>query len=103
MTARRVMKKEPMAALFVGGLVGAGVALLAAPGSGREMRQRIGRLTGDAKEKVRDYAAAGRVKVINIAERGRKYVRGRKTMVTAAVAAGRQAYVEEKGKLAGKG
>jgi len=39
-------------AFFIGGLVGAGVALLLAPQSGKETRQKIKELADDAKEKV---------------------------------------------------
>jgi gas vesicle protein len=102
MTVKRVIRKEPVAALVVGGLVGAGVALMAAPRSGREVRQSIGKLAGDANERVREYSHQGKARVVDIAERGRNYVRGRKTLVTAAFAAGKEAYVKERERLAGK-
>ncbi len=99
MTVKKIMRREPVAALVVGGLVGAGVALMAAPMSGREVRRRIGMLAGGANDKVRDYAEAGMAKVTHIAERGRNYVMGRKTLVTNTVAAGMQAYRKEREKL----
>jgi hypothetical protein len=45
----------PGAALFGAGmLVGAGLALLFAPASGRELRQEIGDRAADLRERVRD-------------------------------------------------
>jgi len=43
-----------LAGLLVGALVGAGAALLLAPESGLEARQRIGRLARDARSNVED-------------------------------------------------
>jgi len=42
-------------AFFLGGLVGAGVALLLAPKSGSETRQMIKEYAGEAKEKADGY------------------------------------------------
>ena len=42
-------------AFFLGGLVGAGVALLLAPKSGSETRQIIKEYAGEAKEKAKTY------------------------------------------------
>lgn len=40
---------------FVGGMIGAGVALLTAPKTGEETRRMIKDLAGDVKEKAEDY------------------------------------------------
>ena len=42
-----------LGAFVLGGLVGAGIALLTVPRSGRETREEIGRWAGDAAEKAR--------------------------------------------------
>jgi gas vesicle protein len=99
---KRIMRSEPMTALFLGGLVGAGVALMIAPKSGREVRQRIGTLAGVTNEKVRCYARQGKQKVTDLAGRGSDYVRGRKTLLTTAFGAGKDAYVKGREKLAVK-
>jgi gas vesicle protein len=103
MKAKRIMRKEPLAALFVGGLVGAGVGMMVTRKSGKEVRERIGKFAGDANEAVRDYTRQGKARVIDLAERGKDYVRGRKTLVTTTFAAGKEAYVKERGRLRRRG
>lgn len=85
-----------MASFLLGGLVGAGVALLFAPESGRELRGRIG-------EKVRDGADRSRQLTDRAVERGRALVdearhgvQWQRDRVSAAIEAGRDAYREEK-------
>jgi gas vesicle protein len=103
MKGKRVMRKESVAALFMGGLVGAGVAMVAAPRSGKEVRQGIGRFAEDANESVRDYVRRGKAGFTDLTDRGRTYVRGRKSLLTAAFTAGKEAYVKERERLARKG
>ncbi len=45
-----------LASFLLGGIVGAGIALLFAPYSGRKMRGKIADLADDAKEYATDYA-----------------------------------------------
>ena len=49
---------------LIGGIVGAGVALLTAPQSGRRTRRQIARMTEDAVERIKSVAddAADKVK-----------------------------------------
>ncbi|HUJ17433.1 MAG TPA: YtxH domain-containing protein [Nitrospirota bacterium] len=69
---------------LAGSLVGAGVALLLAPKSGRELRKDI-----------TDIAASTRDKVVETVEKGRElYVEGT-TAVKNAIDAGKTAYLEE--------
>jgi hypothetical protein len=51
------------ASFLLGGIVGAGVALLFAPYSGRKMRGKIADLADDAKEYATDYAKKLKEKV----------------------------------------
>lgn len=44
-----------MISLLIGGLVGAGIALLLAPQSGRETREKIADLAEDMKDSVTDF------------------------------------------------
>lgn len=73
---------------LVGGLVGAGIALLLAPKSGRELRKDI-----------RDIASDTRDKIATTVEQGKEfYVEGTaavKNAIAAGIEAGKVAYVSE--------
>jgi len=84
---------------FIGGLVGAGVALLLAPQPGAETRQKIKELADEAKEKAAKYAEEVKSKVTYTVEKGKELVEEKKSLVTAAVEAGKEAYQKEKEKL----
>jgi gas vesicle protein len=83
-------------AFFIGGLVGAGVALLSAPQSGKEIRQKIKELTDDAKEKATKYAEEVKSKVTSAVGKGKELIEEKKSLITTAVEAGKEAYVKEK-------
>lgn len=89
-------------AFFVGGVVGAGVALLLAPQPGREARQKIKDLAEEAKEKAVEYAEQVKGKVTSSVEKGKELFEEKKSLVTTAIEAGKEAYEKEKEKL-GKG
>jgi gas vesicle protein len=100
-------------AFFLGGLVGAGVALLLAPKSGSETRQLIKEYAGDAREKAEGYLekAKGSASTVvdkvkesaaTVLEKGKEFVEEQKTIITSAVEAGKEAYEKEKEKLAGE-
>ncbi|GAB4418735.1 MAG: YtxH domain-containing protein [Thermodesulfovibrionales bacterium] len=85
---------------LLGGLVGAGVALLLAPKSGAETRQRIKELAEDVTEKAEDYAEQVKGRVKSTVERGKDFFQQKKSIITTAVEAGKEAYEKEKEKLA---
>jgi gas vesicle protein len=98
---------------FIGGLVGAGVALLLAPKTGRETRQKILELADEVKEKAETYiektkekadtyAEEIRDKAAAVVEKGKGFIEEQKTIITSAVGAGKEAYEKEKDKLAAK-
>ncbi len=70
---------------LVGGLVGAGVALLLAPKSGKEMRKDI-----------KDIASNTREKVVTTFEQGKGLYEEGKAAVKNAIEAGKTAYIEER-------
>lgn len=70
---------------LVGGVVGAGIALLLAPKSGKDLRRDI----KDVASKTRDTVAAG-------IEDGKDLYSESKIAVKGAIDAGRQAFVEER-------
>ena len=86
-------------AFFIGGLVGAGVALLLAPQPGKETRQKIKELADEAKEKAAKYAEELKSKVTSTVEKGKELVEEKKSLITTAVDAGKEAYAKEKEKL----
>jgi gas vesicle protein len=85
---------------IIGGLVGAGVALLLAPQSGKAIRQKIKELAGDAKEKAAEYTEQVKSQVNTTVEKGKGLFEEKKSLVTAAIEAGKEAYGKEKEKLA---
>jgi gas vesicle protein len=87
---------------FLGGLVGAGVALLFAPRSGRETREKIKEFAGEAKEKAEEVFDQVKGKVTTVVEKGKEAIEERKSILTTAIEAGKEAYEKEKEKL-GKG
>ncbi len=83
---------------LVGGVVGAGIALLLAPKAGREIRKDIGEFAGDAKEKLsstfekgKELYEEGRATITHAYEEGR-------SAINSAVEAGKTAFMREKEK-----
>jgi gas vesicle protein len=72
----------------IGGLVGAGVALLLAPKTGKELRKDI-----------RDLASDTRDKVAMTIDRSKELFDESKTAVTNAIDAGKKAFTEERDKV----
>jgi gas vesicle protein len=90
-------------AFLVGGLVGAGIALLTAPQSGKETREKIKELACEAKEKIKCVADDAKEKIHDSYRHAKEVVGDRKSMVAAAIEAGKKAMEEEKHRLAEKG
>ncbi len=85
---------------FIGGVIGAGVALLLAPKSGRETRQLIKDTAGNVKEKSGEYAGQAKEAAISVVEKGKGLFQEKKTAIATAIEAGKEAYEKEKEKLA---
>ncbi len=73
---------------LLGGVVGAGLAMLLTPQSGRETRQKIREFADDVKDRVS-----------TTMDKGREYYDERKSVITSAIDAGREAYEKEKERL----
>jgi gas vesicle protein len=78
-----------VAAFAIGALVGAGVALLYAPRSGKETRELLAKRTREATDKV-----------VDAVEEAKEMVRGKKAEIVAAFEAGKEAMREERAKHA---
>lgn len=83
----------------LGGLVGAGIALLTAPQSGRETREKIKGLADDTRKKASDYAGTVRDRLSSTLEEGKHYVEEKRSLISSAVEAGKEAYTKEKERL----
>jgi gas vesicle protein len=81
-----------MLAFIAGGLVGAGLALLYAPVSGREARERIGGLAGDLKKRTDGWTSDVKQKVEGFIDEER-------SVIKAAYDAGREAMAREKARF----
>jgi gas vesicle protein len=82
-------------AFVLGGIVGAGIALLVAPQSGMETRRKIKELADEATEKATEFAGTAKSKVSSTIDKAKDMYDEQKTAVAAAVDAGKQAYHKE--------
>jgi gas vesicle protein len=89
-------------AFLLGGVVGAGLALLFAPQSGKETRERIKDLTDEVREKAEGAIEEIRDKVKETLDVGKKTLEEKKSIVSAALEAGKEAFEKEKEKLTHK-
>lgn len=84
---------------FLGGLVGAGVALLLAPKSGREAREQIKGLAHEVKEKTGTYVEQVKSKAATVLEKGKELIEKEKSVISSAIDSGIKAYEKEKEKI----
>lgn len=87
-----------VASFFVGGMVGAGIALLLTPQAGSMTRQLLKEASIDAKNRSEGYLSQVREKMAGVALRGKDLVAESRPLLAAAVEAGREAYRKEKEK-----
>ncbi|MFA7061681.1 MAG: YtxH domain-containing protein [Pedobacter sp.] len=85
-----------LVSFVAGAAVGAGLALLYAPKSGKEMRETIADLTEDAVDKIKEYARDAQDKIKTIIEEGKEAVVEKKSILVSAIEAGKEAM--QKGK-----
>jgi gas vesicle protein len=84
---------------FLAGLgIGAILALLFAPKSGKETRDYIAQKTGEGREYVKAKTEELRQQAEGAVEKGKDLVAKQKELLSAALEAGKQAYQEEKAK-----
>ncbi len=84
---------------LAGAAVGAGVALLVAPKTGEELREKIKELADDAVDKIKDYASEAQDKIKSSYEDGKGILQEKKAIITSAIEAGKEAMEREKEKL----
>ncbi|HOP85909.1 MAG TPA: YtxH domain-containing protein [Syntrophorhabdaceae bacterium] len=81
---------------FIGGLIGAGIALLVAPKSGVETRKQIKEFAEEAKEKAETYIEKVKEKASTAMEKGKEFLAKEKSIIKSAVEAGKEAFEKEK-------
>ncbi len=84
---------------LLGGVVGAGLALLLAPQSGEETRRKIRELADDVKDKATGYVDKTKEKISSYAADGKDFYEQKKSLVKSAIDAGKEAYEKEKERL----
>jgi gas vesicle protein len=87
-----------LAFFLVGGGIGAVIALLFAPRSGRETRDIIAQRAAESRERVLSTSRNVGEKVSTYIEKGKEVVSTQREQMAAAIEAGKQAYREEKAK-----
>ena len=85
-------------ALLVGAAVGGGIALLTAPRSGRETREKLRGLAGETRERIRKIAEEAEERIAEVLNEGKETIALKRDMVKAAIEAGREAMAAEKAK-----
>lgn len=75
-----------------GALVGAGLALLYAPKTGHEMREKVSDVTGNAMAKMKGYAAEAQEKMNIKLERGREYAQEKASELSTSLESKEQQY-----------
>ena len=86
-------------AFLAGSVVGGALALIFAPASGVETRQRIKATSLDAKGKTLGKVDAVRSEASQLVERSKEKVAGVRSQIQAAVGAGKEAYTQKKDEL----
>lgn len=89
-----------LVSFVAGAAIGAGLALLYAPKSGREMRETIADLTEDAVDKIKEYAKEAQDKIKSTIEDGKETIHEKKSILTSAIEAGKEAMQKERERLA---
>ena len=83
----------------LGGVLGASLALLLAPESGRRTRVRLQHLAADVRDKTLEVSEDVRDKAVDAIERSREVIEGQKSILSAAVQAGKEAMQRERERL----
>ncbi|HSL05883.1 MAG TPA: YtxH domain-containing protein [Nitrospiraceae bacterium] len=85
-----------------GGLVGAAMALLLAPQSGRESREQVRGYGRRAEEQVHELADTAAQALDQAVDKGREFIKDKQAVVTEAIEAGRVAISRERERLSGE-
>jgi len=84
---------------LLGGALGASLALLFAPEAGRRTRERLRDWAADVRDKTSDVSAELRDKAEDVLKRSREVFEEKKSILSAAVQAGKEASQRERERL----
>jgi gas vesicle protein len=84
---------------LAGATIGAGLALLIAPKPGRELRETIADLADNAVDKIKGYTTEAQERLKSTIDGGKELLKEKKTILGAAMEAGKDAMAWEKEKL----
>ena len=85
-----------LVSFVAGAALGAGLALLYAPKSGRDMREAIADMADDAVDKIKEYTKEAQEKIKTAVEESKETVNEKKSILASAIEAGREAMQREK-------
>lgn len=85
-------------AFLLGGVVGAALTALLSPLSGPEARRKLTDLRDDIKGRADEYTHDLREKVDDTVHRGKDFVESKKSVISSAMEAGKDAYRKERDK-----
>lgn len=88
-----------MLSFLAGTAVGAGLGLLLAPKTGKEMREDILDLTDDAIDKIKGFTKEAQDKIKDTYEETKDLIAEKKSIITSAIEAGKEAMEREKEKF----
>lgn len=83
---------------IAGAAVGAGLGLLLAPKTGREMRESIMDLTDEAVDKIKGFTKEAQTKIKDTYEETKDLISEKKSIVSSAIEAGKEAMEREREK-----
>jgi gas vesicle protein len=81
-----------MLSFLIGAMVGGGIALLAAPKSGKRTRQQLKRMARDAKEKAEDFYDELKDKAAEATEKAQDYYQETRRTVESTVDAAKKTF-----------
>ncbi len=85
---------------LLGGIVGAGLALLLAPQTGAGTRRKLSDVSGELREKADEFIDQAKTSVDSAVHKGRDIVEEKKSVIASAIEAGKEAFKKEKEKEA---
>ena len=83
---------------MMGAAIGGGFALLTAPGSGKETRDKVRQLSDDLRDKIKEITDDAEARIKELLEDGRDTIVGKKEMLQSAFEAGKEALESERTK-----